>query len=744
MARRRSEAAAPAAAPFGRAALPLAAALRLGSQFPLRLELVLTESAAAGKLGPDEDPFVVLSAHGGRSRVYLGRVLAGEANLLSHVAVKLAPRRGTPSGLEGQSLTEGQRLERWEKEWQHYAALAESEEAISPILFVTPGEALAGSAARPITWPPLVYCPITRTLLQPRSREGGRLTLCRDDATLVEHGLPPHGERYAFLWDAEAALQGQEPRFYQVPVPGEPVLGPAQPFSQCQREMAELLADPAGLIDLTTPDGLARLADLTQAFPGLTNPEIREAMLRRDPTELFIPWNLDEAPALVMQLNTFHCDEFSDLLGGIEEKEFVARYQGPVAAAGQRLRLARAPVGERFNRRLLFSGDGSGLDALEIFRLKWSLVGQIVRSTLEFQRRTGSPHLRLAPEHVMIHIPESGGYLPGCWTFQTRLISLGAPTLEIPGQTDLPPIHVPPVGSDPLYQAEIIRNSSFGLTQRGEFQLTGLEPSGERTVIVAQLHHEGLGLRWLSPKDHVHVSLGRHLVGEAAIDFLSRRDENKEYSGRTLYLRSLPLDLDKTMQAELQKLRGIRVPNAQFRLLPTLHVPCDLYSLGMLLYRVLLVNDHQGIGDVALALDELRQDLASLADVEVDAGKEAFFWDALLSGHRRPETAEVFDRRQIFYHEHQRSDDRPNAIPRRLWHEAMVIGLQLVTQFEGFSFAAHHGDFDESYPSERLEPVVRRVEELGRRLDAALFSFTARNAEVRQALELVTQEIRVG
>jgi hypothetical protein len=143
---------------------------------------------------------------------------------------------------------------------------------------------------------------------------------------------------------------------------------------------------------------------------------------------------------------------------------------------------------------------------------------------------------------------------------------------------------------------------------------------------------------------------------------------------------------------------------------------------------------------VALALDALRQDLASLAAIECDQGQEGYLWDSLLAGHRNPEIRELFDKRQIFFHEHQRVKERPNAIPRDLWHAALGLGLQLATQFEGFSLCANHGDYDEGSPGSRMETLVRRVEELARRIDAALLGLTARNAEVRQALDKVMQE----
>ena len=64
----------------------------------------------------------------------------------------------------------------------------------------------------------------------------------------------------------------------------------------------------------------------------------------------------------------------------------------------------------------------------------------------------------------------------------------------------------------------------------------------------------------------------------------------------------------------------------------------------------------------------------------------------------------------------------------------------MITSIEGFSFTSNHGDFDLRYPAGKMEPVLRRCQEILRKIDSALFSATRRNAEVRAALESVMLE----
>lgn len=711
------------------------AAMMLGPELSMRLELVLNPDAG----GADGEPFVVLSDDPDGARVYLGRLMAGEQTLVRMVVVKTQSRPGTPSGLEGRRLDHQQRRQRWQREWEHHCAMSEAGFGATPLLFTHRGEARRGEPARSLALPPLLYDPSRGRLLRARDRTGAVLEVCRDDAILADHGLPCYGPGPVFLWNPESRQRETGPVFYQLPSEA-PLQAGAEPFDRVLEEMDELIRDPMAAIRPDRIEDVRRLAEIEMDLGGATNASSQGPEAAR-PSGVLRPWRLEDSHGLVMELSALHFDEFCDLLGGIDEPTFRERHLGPATAVGTQMRLQQARLDRMFGRRLLFEHDTTGQDALEVFRLKCALLSQLCAVMVEYHRRCGGPHLRLSPHHVMINPTPGGGGLPGLWQFETRLISLGSPTLELPGHRIEQEIYVPPVSDDPLYQSELLRNSGFGIMQQGEFLLSGLEKQGEGEFLLkAQLHHEGLGLRWLSPKDRVLVMLGRHLVGEAEIELLARRDPEHPHAQRMIQLISEPLHLDSRREAALLKLRGIRVPHARFCLLPMLHVPCDLYSLGMLLFRALLVNDGQSIGQVALALEELRQDLASLAEIECAEDGAAEFWEDLLRGHRRPEIAGVFDVRQIWYHGHQRTEERPNAIPTELWSQAMALGLQLTSHFAGLSFCADHGDFDPSHRAGKTEAVARQFEHLLHRIDAALFGRAARNAEIRLALEQVMRE----
>jgi hypothetical protein len=680
--------------------------------------------------------------------VLLGRITAGQEASDRYVAIKLQTPRPPHDASEDESglLTHRARERRWQRELRHYQAVSGVEEGFSPLNFIESASDRTGRRAGPRPWPPLLYCRERKLLFRPRDASGEPLATCRDEDLLRERGLPPYESSVeTLLYNRGTAQVGGEPKFHLWD--GHRMPAGVGDLTACLEDQSKVAGMPGvAPPQVDSAEAVARFARLTEGFPCLSCPEREDCYgqgLYKDRLE---PFCSEETHALVMDLNRFHYDEFCDVLGRIDWKSFDKQHLGDGAGEGRRFRLREVERLLQQGRRYMFGADGSGMDALEIFKLKWTLFLQTCQAALEFHRRTGTAHLRLEPRHVMIDFSPPGDFLPTMWQFRARLISLGAmavePNAELGETIEIP---TPPTNSNAVYDAEIVRNSTFGVVQRGAFIVHSIEPAEKegRFVIEGELRHEGLAMRWLSPKDRIKVIL-RHLVGSEDLAFFTLRDPEREYSQQLLRLHSHPLALTEEQRTALERVKGVKLHNAAFALYPIFSVPCDLYSLGMLLFRTLTVNDGQSIGDVALALDGLRQDMESLAAVECEEGRESEFWDALLEGHMRNDVGEIFARRQVFYSGDDRDPDRPNAIPAPLWSEALVLGLQMIAQIEGFGLCENHGDFDLRYPAGKLEPVLRRGQEILRKIDTTLMAMSKRNAEIRAALESVLTETMSG
>lgn len=716
----------------------------MGREFPLRLELVLNPD------GGDDNPIVVLSDAGRGSRVLLGRITTGHHSSAHYVAVKLQTPRPPYDASEdlGGLLTHKVREKRWQRELAHYLATAGIDQGFTPLFFVEQAPERTGQTDRPRSWQPLVLCAHRKVLFNPVTERGTQLVTCRDEALLREHGLPSYsGSAETFLYNKDDIADGAAPVFYQLTLPGESQYPNAKSFEDLLRTQALLKGLPnAEVPSFGSPEDVAKFSRLATQFTCLTCPHREPCYTDGAFYERLKPFALEDSNALVLELNQYHFDEYCDLIGGIDWKSFQKQYLGPGSSPGQIFRLRDTEQLIYRGRRYMFGTDPSGMDALEIFKLKWTLFTQACQSVFEYHRRCGVAHLRVEPRHLMIRMDSVGDALPTMWQFQTRLISLGSPSIETkPEEGETGEILSLPMNSSPVYDAEIVRNSSFGIIQRGKFILTEIEPAeqgGNKFVINAEIHHDGLSMAWLSLKDRIKVIL-RHVVGTSDLSFFALRDPDKDFTTRLLSIRSHPIELSQQQVDALKRIFGVPFHNAGFVLYPLFHVPCDVFSLGMLLFRTLLVNDKQAMGDLSLALEGLKLDLASMAAVECEESMESAFWEALLDGHRRHKVADIFNRMQVFYNEDDRVPERPNAIPTTIWNEALVLGLQMVTSIEGFSVCSNHGDYDPRYPAGKMEPVIRRSVEILRKIDTALLAMSRYNAEIRAALESVITETMV-
>lgn len=706
----------------------------------------------SGEMGTSsvDQPFLVLSDEGRNSRVYLGRVSYGESTPPRYVAIKVqTPRTGTDASADSADngdagRSHSAREAAWQRELEHYLAVQDVEIGFSPLLLLDAPSERTGKKPAPRAWPPLLYCAEQNALFPAHSPAGTPLQLCRDDAVLADSGLPPYqGSTQTFLYSPEDMETEPEPRFYGCVADGEQGHPKAGSFA----DLVEALASVPGMPDAGTPSvssasDIRRFARTASSLACLGCEERDTCYGEGLFKERLRPFSLEETNALVLELNQFHYDELCDLMGGISLREFEKKYLGEGVGAGPRNRLAGVEPLLEFGSRYLFANDGSGMDALEIFRLKWSLFTETVQAAFEYERRSGAAHLRIEPRHVMAQLGKVGRNLPAMWQFEARLISLGSARLNAkPEQGDPGELLLPPANSNPTYDAEIIRNSSFGVVQRGSFTLNEITPAAKEGfyTLTADLEHEGLGMPWLSPKDRVKIIL-RHIYESQDLAFFASRDPESNYSQRVLNLQSFPLELNEQQIHALERIRGVGVHNSAFAVYPAFQSPCDIYSLGVLLFRTFLVNDAQALGDIMLSLNELKPYLPSTAAYDYEEDEESKFWEALMKAHPRPEETPIFDRCNVFYGADDRDADRPNAIPEELWREALTLGLQMITEEEDFSFCAHHADYEERYPAGKMEHVLHRCQTLLRKLETALFSSSAKNAEIRAALEAIAAE----
>ena len=103
----------------------------------------------------------------------------------------------------------------------------------------------------------------------------------------------------------------------------------------------------------------------------------------------------------------------------------------------------------------------------------------------------------------------------------------------------------------------------------------------------------------VTASDLIHVRLP---IADGRVDLYGRVDESEALAKGETRFRTLPQMLSEPVRNALEQLAGAPVANASFEILPLLTSPCDMYALGVLAIRVLLVDDENTL---AIAVDEM-------------------------------------------------------------------------------------------------------------------------------------------
>jgi hypothetical protein len=694
---------------------------------PLSVQVVLAspEADASG-------PFVVLSEEEDLARVYLA-VFKGDADSVVDFAALKLPRNVHPMPLAPDPSWNNAAVERrWQEEGDRIRALSAA--GIPVPRPVRPGE------GAPDRLPPLFFCrPDRRIFSPPCPRCGGSLETCRDDARLASAKLPPFSTSLErFLFCGKCAVENAPDAFYSFDAPSETPEGESLTALDLYRDLGEALvgADESAGAGGSFP--CAGCREAARQFQTAFASGVRAAPFWEG---RWTPLNFYDSPYLLTGLGQLSLDEFADWLGGRPRESFAGEKTAPRAASmAARLQYPMDLPSER----LLFASDGSGLDAVEVFFLKMTAFRQVAAGLLAYSRETRRPHLDLHPRHVLFDLSAAGEGLPAGWAFRARLhgLSSAARAERLTQGIDVP---VPPRGAmAPYAPPEVLE---FHLTPSRPAQLVLAEVAeapgargGEKTYRIRGRLSDPYGIYpEPSDRDWILVTLDNEALGVSSMTFAARRDSREAAEAHDVHFTGEPVPLEDSTAQRLRKGVGVRIPGARYKVYPCFAAPSDLYSLGMLLLRLLIGNDVQDGRRIQAALDRVGKRLSAagettLANVLAGPGAAALL-------ERDPELAAAFRKSNVFFQALDRENERPNALPDALWKRALMLALRLATRVAGFSVCSSAADYDEKHPTEKLEKLVDEVERLAAEARGLLFGRQGMNLEIQQMLsELLTEK----
>ena len=78
---------------------------------------------------------------------------------------------------------------------------------------------------------------------------------------------------------------------------------------------------------------------------------------------------------------------------------------------------------------------------------------------------------------------------------------------------------------------------------------------------------------------------------------------------------SEPVDVGEAVASRLRKAAGVRIPGIRYKVYADFGAPSDLYSLGMVLLRLLVGNDRQDAGGIASIVERISKRLRGLDEI---------------------------------------------------------------------------------------------------------------------------------
>lgn len=655
-----------------------------------------------------EQPFVVL--HEGRfSRHYLVE-LVGDGGVVADFVWKVQNDTTAP-GLKGHGpeFGNGDLDDLWQREADALAAVQ------SPNVGAT-----AAVPAAFLASPPIAHCRRVDRYFHPVcAATGAILTVCRDDTFLADCGLVPYGEdawRYLHGGDRSAPTQV----FYRTPGanserPREGVavrIGP-----QLFRDLAQLVHAPDGPAAAAAQDVLPCLSceHRLECFPSpaVDQPVQAERWLR----------SVTFYDVRAVALERFDVDyrELMTLLGGGDVAEALGASAVPGRAA------ALAPVAQALAAadQWLFAGDPRRFP-LEVLRQKLAAFVEVCSGLGAVHAALGRPHFAIAPDNVMATLGSGGSGVPRRWTFRTALLDLGSPVRVMapePGRGDLADLLGPgPELREDLAFAPYVAEDLFGVDgQSAACALACRTETADDGVLVLVLEAQGAAPRkQFRSGDLVAIRVGETLLWAQLRELRARG-----------FVAVAKLPADHPCAAWDGRRFEARVAFHRH-----FGPPVDLFGLGMLLFRTLLVDDEQRIEDVADAVGKVRRRLEDELGETADERHVAMRLQQLLAGK---DLKAVFDPAHVL----QRAEARAaatrggrSALDPGLWQELLRIAFRLTTRWPGFGYAQSHVEASPFV----LRQVQADVEAVRQRAHVELFARAEQEAAIAAVCsELLTQ-----
>lgn len=394
-----------------------------------------------------------------------------------------------------------------------------------------------------------------------------------------------------------------------------------------------------------------------------------------------------------------YCDAIKGISTDVGPGEAITRTIAAAAVAANNGQAASASSGLRTGGWLALNGVGLSGRLVESLHLQLMVLAGATSALRSFVQATQAPLLNLTSDSFRVTLGPAAAAVPLWWTARVHLSQPGeAAPITIPGAKNkyfLPPR----AGGSSIFSPPAMNRAASG---RGYFRPRAVTPEGTGMIVEGTLSTQDRVSAGVQDLLWLRASLSSPGSGAGQrVDLYAFVEHGSSLASGEARLRTLPQRLSEDTIAKLRS--GMPIGDVSFEMIPNFSTPCDLYALGVLAVRTLLVDGRRALPP---ALDDVLQ-LASMVGREAESGLDlpsriarAFEADPRFVDSLGPHRllADCPDAKTAF-----------QAIPPALWHQTLAC---IIAMFSGHSADSQAKEFGDA-PNGAIHRVFDRpLEEL--------------------------------
>lgn len=373
--------------------------------------------------------------------------------------------------------------------------------------------------------------------------------------------------------------------------------------------------------------------------------------------------------------------------------------------------------------RLFLDAHGRSGRLVEALHLKLRLLADAIAATRHMVYHHKRPLLSLTADRFAVSLGNPGRGLPFLWTARALLLDPGD-AVALPLETSDLVYYVRATGGGDSVYHPPQKDSALRGTGRARIRQVLPGTSADETVIEGTLvTQEPIKT---AESDLIWVRLN---LSSGRIDLYAHLDAETAKAGGEYRFRTVGQKLDPEQVEALRAVEGAPIPQARFEVIPVRSTPFDLYALGVLATRSLLVDRETSL---PVALDELHalaHEVASAHDGESELSKrvESVFG-------QRPDWGESLGPHRLI-HDDLSPEEAMRLVTPQLWWDVLAAVIRM---FPGVGPDSTCRDFGHAPPGglhRVFDQSLADLDNLLVRTRSLIVTDAKSNREVRSIIE---------